>query len=343
MTSHRPHHGTGSQSGTKVFANRIGIVGPDAKAKTRLARALEQFFGAEYEVGITGRISDDLGSAEASGHAAVDLLLVLDNADPEIPNVFVADQTERSIAGDLIAVIEPDDSDPSRDSTAGRGQPRVPHFRQRDIGKIGETIIDYLRRSAPPLSGVVLAGGKSTRMGVDKSGIGYHGRPQLEIAADLLAGQCDRVYISVAAEPQKGTNGSTTLSDRFIGFGPSGGILTALHERPDSAWMVLGCDLPLMTADDLSQLVDERDALRPATAFRSPSGDLPEPLAAIYEPRMLSLFHQAFAMDITCPRKVLIRSRARLVTPGNPEAVMNANTPADRDRVSAIIRGHREE
>ncbi|MEE8441606.1 MAG: NTP transferase domain-containing protein, partial [Spirochaetia bacterium] len=175
------------------------------------------------------------------------------------------------------------------------------------------------------------------------SGIGYHGRPQLEIAADLLAGQCDRVYISIAAEPRKGFDGCATRPDRFIGFGPSGGILTALHERPDAAWMVLGCDLPLMTADDLRQLADGRDVLRPATAFSSPSGDLPEPLVAIYEPRMLSLFHEALAMDISCPRKVLIRSRARLVTPRHREAVMNANTPADRDRVSAIIRGQREE
>ncbi|MEE8440735.1 MAG: hypothetical protein V3S41_03370, partial [Spirochaetia bacterium] len=126
MTSHHPHHGTGSKSGTRVFANRIGIVGPDAKAKTRLVRALTQFFGAEYEVGITGRTSDDLGSAEASADAAVDLLLVLDSTDTEMPKVVVGDQTERCIAGDLSAVIEPDASDPSRVSTAGRGQPRVP-------------------------------------------------------------------------------------------------------------------------------------------------------------------------------------------------------------------------
>ena len=92
-----------------------------------------------------------------------------------------------------------------------------------------------------------------------------------------------------------------------------------------------------MTGADLDQLIAERDPLRPATAFASPEGHLPEPLAAIYEPRMRLPFHAAFTCGVFCPRKILIRANARLVAPQRANAVLNANTPADRRRVEELI------
>lgn len=181
-------------------------------------------------------------------------------------------------------------------------------------------------------------------MGINKATIMYHGRPQAEIAGEMLTERCAGVFLSVAgatdaSESNTGWRVGSVQPDRFLGFGPSGGILTALHQKPDAAWLVLGCDLPLMTGEDLNQLIAARDALRPATAFLSPSSGLPEPLAAIYEPKMRRRFHIAFASGISCPRKILIGSHTHLVRPTHSEAVLNANTPEDRTEAEAIISG----
>lgn len=190
-----------------------------------------------------------------------------------------------------------------------------------------------------PLNGLVLAGGRSSRMRTDKAAIAYGRRPQLAHAFDLLAPRVERAWISVradqACEPLRA--GYPQIVDGELGTGPIAGIIAAQAMHPVAAWLVLACDLPLLDGATLGQLIAERDPRRIATAFRSASGALPEPLCAIYEPasREAILAHVAAGHD--CPRKFLLGHDVLLLEPVHTAALDNANTPQDVDAARAAL------
>ncbi|MCB0696277.1 MAG: NTP transferase domain-containing protein [Chitinophagaceae bacterium] len=188
------------------------------------------------------------------------------------------------------------------------------------------------------LYGLVLAGGKSQRMGHDKSIIEWHGKEQRYYVADLLQEFCDEVYISCRAEQQNEIdNHYQTLVDKIEVKGPAAGILTALFEKENTAWLVVACDLPLLYKDTLQYLIDNRDQTKVATTFKSPHDGLPEPLITIWEPKAKEALLSFVETGHSCPRKALINSDTYIIEPQYPEALINANTPEDAERVRDIL------
>jgi molybdopterin-guanine dinucleotide biosynthesis protein A len=186
--------------------------------------------------------------------------------------------------------------------------------------------------SAPPLFGLVLAGGRSTRMQRDKAAIAYHGREtQLETAMKLLSPRVARVFVSVRADQADDPVRSSwpRIVDRGDVEGPIAGISAALAEHPETAWLVLACDLPFLDGATLDTLIAGRDSASDATAFRSSHDGLPEPLCAIYEPRARAAIAAHIAGGRNCPRKFLINADTRLLDQPNPRALDNVNTLAE--------------
>ncbi|MBC2840563.1 NTP transferase domain-containing protein [Robiginitalea sp. SC105] len=190
-------------------------------------------------------------------------------------------------------------------------------------------------KAIPPIYGLVLAGGKSNRMGQDKGEIEYHGKPQREFAYALLETLCERTFLSLRSDQEADIpEAFQTVTDQDRFRGPLNGILSAHALYPEAAWLVLACDLPLMDRDSLRLLIDERDPSRMATAFATGKSGLPEPLAAIWEPR--GLRHAISYMEnaeSSCPRKFLIRSDTRLVTATDDTVLANANDPQEREAI----------
>jgi len=116
-------------------------------------------------------------------------------------------------------------------------------------------------------NGLVLSGGKSTRMGKDKSLIAYHGgKPQREYVFDLLSECCDNVFTSCRKE-QEIPKHLNPLPDRYDFGGPVNGILSAFALHPDKAWLVVAVDMPNVTSRALQTLLSQRDPNRLATVF----------------------------------------------------------------------------
>jgi molybdenum cofactor guanylyltransferase len=184
----------------------------------------------------------------------------------------------------------------------------------------------------PPLFGLVLAGGRSTRMQRDKAAIEYRpGETQLAAAMKLLESRVARSFVSVRAEQRAdGARASwPQIIDRGGVEGPIAGISAALAEHPEVAWLVLACDLPFLDARTLDTLIAARDAGAEATAFQSSHDGLPEPLCAIYEPRARESLAAHIAGGRNCPRKFLINAKTRLLEQPNPHALDNVNTVAE--------------
>lgn len=182
-----------------------------------------------------------------------------------------------------------------------------------------------------PLYGLVLAGGRSTRMQQDKATLAYHGRTQLEWAMDLIAPFVERAFVSVRPDQRQDPVRAKFLqiADERENLGPIAGIMAAQSAHPDAAWLVLACDLPFLDAATLKHLVWARQEDRPATAYRSSHDGLPEPLCAIYEPASREGIAAYVATGKNCPRKFLIRSEAHLIEEPNPRALDNVNTPEE--------------
>lgn len=179
-----------------------------------------------------------------------------------------------------------------------------------------------------PLYGLVLVGGRSTRMGYDKSTIDYHGIPQREYLYKLLLLVCDEVFLSLRSDQIHEMDESMRfIVDEDQYKGPYNGMLSAHHQFPKVAWLVLACDLPLMDLEGLKQLVANRNFSKMATAFSSKENSLPEPLAAIWEPHGLAQ-SEVYLNDGTrgYPRKYLINSSVELVFPKSKEILLNTNS-----------------
>jgi len=191
----------------------------------------------------------------------------------------------------------------------------------------------------PKLNGLVLAGGKSQRMGNPKDKINWHGKEQRYYAVDLLAPFCDEVYISCRQDQLENFDPNyNALTDTFLNMGPFGGILSALRSQRDTAWLVVACDLPLLDEKSLEFLIENRNIEKVATTYESPFDGLPEPLITIWEPKSYPLLLNFLGSGNTCPRKVLINSDTLILKPGNPDSLMNVNTPEEMAKAKEIVR-----
>jgi len=220
----------------------------------------------------------------------------------------------------------------------------IPNWQQIPVLKIDdrEKIVAFfeaaLKQAKPVLNGLVLAGGKSTRMGFDKGAANWHGKQQRYYMADLLKNFCKEVYISGRPGQQQEIDPAyLVIEDTFTGLGPYGAILSAFREQPDAAWLVIACDLPLMDESTLRNLVAWRNSSSVATAYHSPVTDFPEPLIAIWEPKSYPVLLSFLAQGYSCPRKVLINSDITLLNAPSQEALTNVNTPEELEKVKSMI------
>ncbi|NJB69866.1 molybdopterin-guanine dinucleotide biosynthesis protein A [Saonia flava] len=185
------------------------------------------------------------------------------------------------------------------------------------------------------LYGLVLSGGKSTRMGEDKGAIKYHGIPQREYLYNLLSEVCDKTFISIRSDQKVELSRPLPFIEDLNEYkGPYNGILSAHKAYPEVAWLVIACDIPLLDIKSLKQLISNRLENKNATAFATKKSSLPEPLAAIWEPKGLieSIEHLKNGTS-TCPRKFLINSEIAIVYPDSDEVLINANSKEEYEQV----------
>jgi len=209
----------------------------------------------------------------------------------------------------------------------------VLHFSQTE--KIVEFILGNVLLQIPKLNGLVLAGGKSIRMGKDKGALDYHGKPQREFMADMLSPFCKKTYISVRSN-QGVESEYELLEDTFVGLGPFGAIASAMRKNPNTAWLVVACDLPLLDEKTLQFLIENRNSSKVATAIYNPETGFPEPLITIWEPRSYQVILHFLTQGNSCPRKVLINSEIELLKVEDVKVLLNVNDAEGFDKVKGM-------
>ena len=129
------------------------------------------------------------------------------------------------------------------------------------------------------LSGFVLAGGKSTRMGQDKAALSLNGRTLLEHALTALREVCSNVAI-LGKQELYGSFGPV-YEDLFPGCGPLGGIHAALSSSKTQFNLIIAVDTPFLAPEFLSYLADK--AIESGAIVTTPEiDDYTQPLCTVY-------------------------------------------------------------
>jgi len=191
-------------------------------------------------------------------------------------------------------------------------------------------------------TGIVLAGGKSSRMGFNKALIEFGGKRLIETAVDRLSGLFPEVLI-VANDPDLYAHlGMPVIPDLIPGSGSLGGLYTGLASASHPTAFFAACDMPFLNPDLISLLVREAegwDVVVPRVA-----GEL-HPLHAVYAKPCLPYMKEAIEggrLKIAgfFPKvrvKPIDEPALRTVDP-DLLGLMNLNTPLELERAEAIRR-----
>jgi molybdopterin-guanine dinucleotide biosynthesis protein A len=200
----------------------------------------------------------------------------------------------------------------------------IPCYAIDEVDKIANHIRSLIQEKIAPVKGLVLVGGKSTRMGTDKSELNYFGKPQKEHVRELLEDHSLDTYFSV----QYTSENTNEIHDTFLNLGPFGGICSAFQKDPNSALLVVATDLPFVDKNLIRRLLEKRNPSKAATAIKGRNKEFVEPLITIYEPKAYPILLQYLAQGYSCPRKMLINSEVEIIEVDD-DYIRNVNTPEE--------------
>ena len=188
-----------------------------------------------------------------------------------------------------------------------------------------------------PISGIILAGGQSRRMGRDKALIDFQGRPLIAHVIDTLRALTnDIVVVSNRSEvygPLSAPLGARVVADYDPPCGPLGGIAAGLKAMDAELAIVVACDMPFLNVALLRWLIDQSTGY---DAVVLQTGGEYEPLHAIYR---RTCYHPIMRRIEQGDRRVIsffadVRLRAieeaawRVIDPAG-RSLVNLNTPGD--------------
>lgn len=143
----------------------------------------------------------------------------------------------------------------------------------------------------PNVTGFVLAGGKSTRMGRDKAVLQLEGRTLLEHALDTLRKVCAEVMVLGSREVYADF-GAEVVEDIFAGCGPLAGIHAGLSRTRTEFNLIIAVDTPFLSSDFLRFMAQR--AIESGAAVTTPEiAGYTQPLCSVYSREFLPIAEMA--------------------------------------------------
>jgi molybdopterin-guanine dinucleotide biosynthesis protein A len=193
--------------------------------------------------------------------------------------------------------------------------------------------------STDTIAAFILAGGKSRRMGTDKSQLMLDGKSFVEHVAAALAKISGE--ITVVGKPATDSTKLPHVPDVYPNWGALGGVHTALAST-DAAWcLIVACDFPFVTAELFYRLASLREGYQAVAPVQSDG--IPQPLCALYQTKQCLLRAEELINSGERKPVALLQSvQTRWVPfaeiedlPGAERFFENINTAADYERIVA--------
>ena len=157
------------------------------------------------------------------------------------------------------------------------------------------------------ITGILLAGGKSSRMEKEKGLVEFRGKPLIQYSIDLLCSFTDRIIIS-SGNPDYLPFGYEMIPDEVTGKGPASGLAAALKNSATPWNIVLACDLPFIEREFIGELLNATPNFQAVVPMHN--GNM-EPLAALYHKDLGKIFGEAVADGNLALRHILRSCRVK--------------------------------
>ena len=201
----------------------------------------------------------------------------------------------------------------------------------------------WILKKHSDVTGFVLAGGKSSRMGTDKALLSLNGFSLLQQTKAILQEVCKNVFI-LGSRQLYGAYGEC-YEDLYANCGPLGGIHAALLNSSTPYSLITAVDTPFVSAEFFSYMIDR--AIKASATVTAPHiGGVVQPACAVFSRAFLPIAEAAlksgkYKVEPTFPpERTLLISEAELA-PFAPAAEMfeNLNTPEDFERARKRLSG----
>jgi molybdopterin-guanine dinucleotide biosynthesis protein A len=187
-----------------------------------------------------------------------------------------------------------------------------------------------------------MAGGKSSRMGVNKAFVELHGKPLIGHVLDRVSDLEQEETILIANSPADYDHlGLPVYPDLIPGKGSLGGIYSAIHDSRSQYTLVVACDMPLLNPDLLRYMIGLCSG--PVDVIAPRVEGHPQGLHAIYSKDCLEPIHRQ--LDAGRLKVIGFHQDVRVRYLDEPEygrfdpnglSFFNVNTPQDLKKVSEL-------
>ncbi len=184
------------------------------------------------------------------------------------------------------------------------------------------------------VTGIILAGGQSTRIGRDKALLEFGGMRLISRSISIIAPLCDEILISTN-NPDLTYLGYPLLNDEHRGIGPIAGLHAALRYSQTEHNIVIPCDTPLVTVDVFERIFAVVSAAHPPACVAGTEDGFIEPLIGCYHRAALPALEEQIQRQDYKLHNALTRMGAAVEIFRDSRIFRNINTKAD---LSALAR-----
>ena len=182
------------------------------------------------------------------------------------------------------------------------------------------------QRSAMRITGIILAGGKSSRMGEEKAFIMFNGVRLIERAISVLESFCDTILISSDNEALA-CFGYPVVEDEHKGIGPIAGLVTALKVSQNPHHLVIPCDTPFVGPIVYERLIRSSEGYDAVIA--GTSCGLREPLIGYYHRTALTAIQNQISRGDFKLQNALDSMNMKVIVFPQKSCFKNINAPSD--------------
>jgi len=177
-------------------------------------------------------------------------------------------------------------------------------------------------------SGILLAGGKSSRMGQDKAFMKFGEKFLFEFSLSVLKNFSEDILIS-SSDQRFDIQGIIRVEDEMPGLGPISGLYTCLPKIKNKSAIILACDLPLISAEVIETLIRNSEGYEITIALNHL--DLPEPLIGIYSSSIIPSLENMIKMKNYKLQDLVKTAKTNLIKIPNvsDEIFQNINNQSD--------------
>ncbi len=176
------------------------------------------------------------------------------------------------------------------------------------------------------ITGIILAGGLSSRMGQDKGLLHYKGRALVEYAIDAIKPLCSEIIIS-SNNKEYEQFGYKVVTDVYQKVGPIGGLYSSLAEANTNDILMCPCDMPFITTDIFEQILENKSDSA-VTVVESDSGKV-YPTLGYYQKSCLPVILQFIEQGQYKLQLLMKALNAATIQIEDNKSLLNFNTPED--------------